>query len=82
MARYEKSYEEAKLKAAEEEKAKADKERDIVKSVDVSKPDVAEQDLDVFLLGDVGDSDDGAGMESLEKHIAKLPLFSYEYFTC
>ncbi|XP_057519926.1 uncharacterized protein LOC130800425 [Amaranthus tricolor] len=64
--------EEAKLKAAEEEKAKAEKEKEAAKSVSVSKPDgaestrplktatsSAEQDLDVFLLGDLGDSDEG-----------------------
>ncbi|KAL2935386.1 Trigger factor [Bienertia sinuspersici] len=70
IAPYEKSYNEAKLKEAEEEKAKAEKEKDTVNSVAVSKPDgaepsrplktstsSAEQDLDVFLLGDLGDSD-------------------------
>ncbi|KMT10862.1 hypothetical protein BVRB_5g113600 [Beta vulgaris subsp. vulgaris] len=71
IAPYEKKYnEEAKLKAAEQEKAKAEKEKEIVESVAVSKPDgaeptrtlktstsSAEQDLDVFLLGDLGDSD-------------------------
>lgn len=90
MIRYEKSYnEEAKLKAAEEEKAKAEKEKDIVKSVAVSKPDgaeatqplkkatsSAEQDLDVFLLGDLGDSD-GPGIYILGKHsnLSLFPLF-------
>ncbi|XP_021731057.1 uncharacterized protein LOC110697967 [Chenopodium quinoa] len=70
---YEKRYdEEVKLKAAEQEKAEAEKEKEIVASVAESKTDVAEptrplktstssaeQDLDVFLLGDLGDSDDG-----------------------
>uniref|UniRef100_A0A803N364 BSD domain-containing protein n=1 Tax=Chenopodium quinoa TaxID=63459 RepID=A0A803N364_CHEQI len=69
---YEKRYDEVKLKAAEQEKAEAEKEKEIVASVAESKTDVAEptrplktsmssaeQDLDVFLLGDLGDSDDG-----------------------
>ncbi|KNA03635.1 hypothetical protein SOVF_207270, partial [Spinacia oleracea] len=71
---YEKRYdEEVKLKAEEQEKAKADKEKETVARVAESKADgagptqplktatsSAEQDLDVFLLGDLGDSDDGA----------------------
>lgn len=70
---YEKRYdEEVKLKAAEQEKAKADKEKETVASVTESKPDAAkptrplktstssaDQDLDVFLLGDLGESDEG-----------------------
>lgn len=64
-----------KLKAEEQEKAKADKEKETVARVAESKADgagptqplktatsSAEQDLDVFLLGDLGDSDDGAGV--------------------
>lgn len=78
IAPYEKKYnEEAKLKAAEQEKAKAEKEKEIVESVAVSKPDgaeptrtlktstsSAEQDLDVFLLGDLGDSDGPGAFEN------------------
>ncbi|KAK9684446.1 hypothetical protein RND81_10G210800 [Saponaria officinalis] len=72
VAPYEKKYmEEAELRAAEQEKA--EKSKEITKSIVVSKPDgaepakttlqkatsSAEQDLDVFLLGDLGDSDEG-----------------------
>lgn len=96
IIRYEKKYnEEAKLKAAEQEKAKAEKEKEIVESVAVSKPDgaeptrtlktstsSAEQDLDVFLLGDLGDSDGPGAFENhcfdiLGKHItlSQIPLY-------
>uniref|UniRef100_A0A7C8YI24 BSD domain-containing protein n=2 Tax=Opuntia streptacantha TaxID=393608 RepID=A0A7C8YI24_OPUST len=71
IARYENKYmEEAKLKAAEQEKD--DKAEETGKDTTISKPEGAkatqplkkatsssEQDLDVFLLGDLGDSDDG-----------------------
>ncbi|XP_074317115.1 uncharacterized protein LOC141653292 [Silene latifolia] len=73
VAPYEKKYmEQAELKAAEQEKADRAKEQELAKGVSVSKPDGAqpakplqnarsstEQDLDVFLLGDLGDSDEG-----------------------
>ncbi|GAB4860910.1 hypothetical protein Ancab_036071 [Ancistrocladus abbreviatus] len=68
---YEKRYmEESKLKSAEQEKD--DKSKEAQTGSTVSKPDApetsrqlktstssAEQDLDVFLLGDLGDSDEG-----------------------
>lgn len=70
IARYEKKYEEAKLKSAEQEKD--DKAKETSEDAAISKPEGAkstqplkkatsssEQDLDVFLLGDLGDSDDG-----------------------
>lgn len=71
IAPYEKKYtEEAKLKS--DEQAKDDKAKESTKDVTVSNPEgakatqplkkatsSAEQDLDVFLLGDLGDSDDG-----------------------
>lgn len=71
---YEKRYvEDMKLKSAEQEKI--DKVEESMKPVITSKEQVkeanqqsktatslsAEQDLDVFLLGDPGDSDDGPG---------------------
>ncbi|KAH9625632.1 hypothetical protein KSS87_012151 [Heliosperma pusillum] len=73
VAPYEKKYmEQAEVKAAEQEKADRAKEQELAKGVSVSKPDGAqpakplqnarsstEQDLDVFLLGDLGDSDEG-----------------------
>ena len=71
--RYEKKYmEEAKLKSAEQENDQKAKENS--EDAAISKPEGAkstqplkkatsssEQDLDVFLLGDLGDSDDGPG---------------------
>lgn len=70
IARYEKKYEAAKLKSAEQEKD--DKAKETSEDAAISKPEGAkstpplkkatsssEQDLDVFLLGDLGDSDDG-----------------------
>ena len=100
--RFETRYnEEAKLKAAEEEKAKAEKEKEAAKSVSVSKPDgaestrplktatsSAEQDLDVFLLGDLGDSDEGPGAFPVHcidclgnlLSFSQILLLSTEYF--
>jgi len=78
--------EEAKLKAAEQEKN--DKAEETGKDTTISKPEGAkatqplkkatsssEQDLDVFLLGDLGDSDDGPGAFSTST-VFEMPLFA------
>lgn len=73
MVRYEKRYnEDAKRRAAEEVKddmksledrtiSKPETEGTVQKTKGVSSA-ATEQDLDVFLLGDLGDSDDGPGI--------------------
>ena len=83
IIRYEKKYEEAKLKSAEQErdnivddeptKVGAEAAQSLKKATSA-----AEQDLDVFLLGDLADSDEGPGAFSICTDLCfKAKIFSF-----